>query len=475
MLCFLTIAPSILPGLWKNKQLLDCIVSLHPMTFSDYLPFYRRNLQLAFPVILSLLGQNSVALIDNAMVGRVGTIELAAASFANNIFFIGLVFAMGITFGLTPLTGQTYGKGELRQLAHWLKNGVLTYQVAGFIITLFMAGVYFLLPFFGQTAEVLEAARSYYLWLVASMIPVIAYFTFKQFIEGLGNTKIAMRITLISNAVNVIFNYLFIYGKFGFPEMGLDGAGVGTLISRAIMPVLFIMAIGRDSRLKRYLILAHHQKIQLQSVIKLLRFGVPIALQLIVEVSAFAVGAIMMGWMGEVPLAAHQVAIGLASATYMISLGISSATTVRVSHQLGARDFIALRMASYASTHLVLIFMTAMALMFILLRNQLPLFFSSDSEVLAMAAQLLIVAAFFQIFDGLQVVMLGNLRGLHDVRGPMLIAFFAYLGLGLPVSYILAFPFELGPVGIWYGFLSGLGVAGILSYRRFLWNLRSLR
>jgi multidrug resistance protein, MATE family len=445
------------------------------MKISEYYPYYRRNLLLAYPVILSLLGQVSVALIDNAMVGRVGTTELAASSFANNVFMIGMIFGMGITFGLTPLTGQTYGKGKLRQATQWLKNGILTYQVAAVLLTLVMLGGYFLLPYLGQTQAVLEAARPYYLWLCASMIPFIAFFTLKQFFEGIGNTRIAMQITLTANVVNIIFNYLFIYGKFGFPELGLTGAGVGTFISRIIMPVLFLAAILRKSRYRRYLVMAHHQPIRIADIIKVLKIGVPIALQLIVEMMAFSIGAVMMGWLGEVPLAAHQVAIGLASATYMISLGISSASTIRVSHQMGTRNFTAMRRAAYASSHLVLVFMSLMGLMFILFRHYLPLIFTTDEEVIQIAARLLIVAAFFQIFDGLQAVMLGNLRGMADVKIPMVIAFLAYLGVGLPASWLFAFYLNAGADGIWYGFLLGLGVAGVLFYMRFKNNLKQYK
>ena len=441
------------------------------MNISQYFPFYRRNLLLAYPVILSLLGQVSVALVDNAMVGRVGTVELAAASFANNVFMIGMIFGMGITFGLTPLTGQTFGKGDLRKATQWLKNGILTFQSAAFVLTLVMLGIYFLLPYMGQTEEVLDAARPYYLWLCASMIPFILFFTFKQFFEGIGNTRLAMTITLTANFVNILFNYLFIYGKFGFPELGLTGAGIGTFISRIVMPVMFLATIFRKSRYRRYLILAHHQEIRWIDIRKILKIGIPIALQLIVEMSAFSVGAIMMGWLGEVPLAAHQVAIGLASATYMISLGISSASTIRVSHQMGTRDFPAMRTAAYAAAHLALLFMSLMGLLFILFRHHLPLIFTSDRQVIELAANLLVVAAFFQVFDGLQVVMLGNLRGMADVKIPMVIAFLAYLGIGLPASWAFAFPLGAGAEGIWYGFLLGLGIAGILFFFRFRANL----
>ena len=444
------------------------------MKFSEYLPYYRRNLTLAFPVILSQLGQVSVSLVDNAMVGRVGTVELAASSFANNVFMIGMIFGMGITFGITPLAGQTYGKGEIRQTTQWLKNGIFTYLIAGVFLTLIMLAVYFLLPHLGQTPEVTREAQPYYLWLCASMVPFIAFFTFKQFFEGIGNTRMAMTITLASNAVNVFFNYLFIYGKWGFPELGLEGAGVGTFISRLIMPLFFVLMVMRNSRYRKYLILAHVQKIRRNDILRLLKIGLPIAFQLIVEMLSFSIGAVMMGWLGVVELAAHQVAIGLASFTYMISLGISTASTIRVSHMMGARDFRGMRNAANAAAHLVLTFMTLNALMFVVLRYLLPQLFTADTAVIDLAAKLLVIAAVFQLFDGLQVVMLGILRGLADVKVPMFLAFIAYLIIGIPTSWVFAFPLELGPSGIWIGYLVGLGVAGILFNIRFRKNLRSI-
>jgi MATE family multidrug resistance protein len=439
----------------------------------DYIPFYKRNLYLAYPVVISQIGQVSVSLIDNMMVGHVGTSELAAASFANSVFMIGMFFGMGITFGITPLIGSAFGNGKINEVVVWLKNGIFTHLAAAFILSLIMAGVYFVLPFMGQTSSVTELAQPYYLLLCFSYLPFMLFFSVKQFLEGIGNTKIAMRITITANIVNVVFNYLLIFGKFGFPEMGLNGAGVGTLISRVAMPILFFIYILKIPGLKRYFVLAHHEIFRNEKIISLLKIGLPIAFQIIVEVIAFSVGAVMMGWLGEVTLAAHQVAIGLASFTYMISLGISQANTIRVSHQMGVKDFKALKTAAFASTHLVLLFMSLMGVVFILARNILPFLFTVDPEVVKIASGLLIIAAIFQVFDGLQVVMLSTLRGMADVRLPMFIAFLAYLVLGIPISYLLAFKLMLGPQGIWFGYLAGLGTAGILFYLRFQHNLKN--
>lgn len=442
------------------------------MKLADYIPFYKRNLHLALPVVISQIGQVSVSLIDNMMVGHVGTSELAAASFANSVFMIGMFFGMGITFGITPLIGSAFGNGKINEVVVWLKNGIFTHLSAAFGLCLIMAGVYFLLPLMGQTASVTELARPYYLLLCISYIPFMLFFSVKQFFEGIGNTKIAMHITIAANLLNVVFNYLFIFGKFGFPEMGLNGAGVGTVISRVAMPILFLICIIKTPGFKRYFVLAHHEPFRKEKIISLLKIGIPIAFQIIVEVIAFSIGAIMMGWLGEVPLAAHQVAIGLASFTYMISLGISQANTIRVSHQMGVKDFKALKFAAFASTHLVLIFMSAMGIVFIFARNVLPFMFTVDPEVVKIASGLLVIAAVFQVFDGLQVVMLSTLRGMADVRLPMFIAFLAYLFIGIPISYILAFKLMLGPQGVWLGYLAGLGTAGVLFYMRFQYNLK---
>ena len=437
----------------------------------QYLPFYKRNLHLAFPIVLSQIGQVMVSLFDNMMVGHVGTTELAAASFANSVFMIGMIFGMGITFGMTPLVGNAFGNNDHQTTIVWLKNGIFSHLTAAAVLTLLMFGVYLLLPLMGQPPEVLELAQPYFILFTISYLPFILFFSFKQFFEGIGNTKIAMQITLTANVVNIMLNYLLIFGKFGFPEMGLNGAGVGTLVSRIVMPIMFAVYIARKSRFREYFVLARAEKISKDRIIRLFKIGIPIGFQLIVEVTAFGIGAVMMGWLGETALAAHQVALGLASFTYMVAVGISQANTIRVSHQIGLKDFKSMKMATMASTHLVLVFMSLMALVFIAGKNLLPYLFTTDESVVQIAAGLLIVAAVFQLFDGLQVIMQSTLRGMADVTVPMFIAFIAYLFVGIPTSYVLAIVLKVGPQGIWFGYLVGLGTAGILFYLRFKKNL----
>ena len=439
-----------------------------------YIPFYKRNLHLAFPIVLSQIGQVTVALVDNMMVGHVGTTELAAAAFANSVFIIGMVFGMGVAYGLTPLVGVAFGKNDLKTTVAWLKNGVFTHLIASIILTLFMFGVYFFLPMMGQSEDVLALARPYFILLCFSYLPFMLFFSFKQFFEGIGSTKMAMYITLTANVVNTGVNYILIFGKLGFPHMGLYGAGVGTLVSRILMPLMFVAYILLNKRYLQYFIKANIEKIQIQRIIQLLKIGIPIGFQLIVEVTAFAIGAVMMGWIGETTLAAHQVAMGMASFTYMISLGVSQANTIRVSHQIGVKDYVSMRTAVFASTHLVLGFMSLAAVVFILGRELLPFLFTTDPAVIEIAASLLIIAAIFQFFDGLQVVMQSTLRGMADVTVPMFIAFVAYLLVGLPTSYILAFLLDIGAQGVWYGYLVGLATAAIFFYLRFKKNLRKI-
>ncbi len=444
------------------------------MKIKDYIPFYKRNLHLAFPIVLSQIGQVTVSLADTIMVGHVGTPELAASSFANSIFLIGMLFGLGITIGITPLVGKAFGDNKLTQVLIYLKNGLLTHFFAAVFLSFLMFLVYFLLPLMGQPVEVLELAKPYYLLLCASYFPLILFFSIRQFFEGIGNTRIAMIITLTVNIINIGVNYVFIYGKLGFPELGLNGAGIGTLVSRIFMPILFAVFILKNTRFKKYFISAARQKFDKTKILSILKIGIPIGFQIVVEIIAFSVGAVMMGWLGEITLAAHQVAIGLASVTYMISLGISQANTIRVSHQMGIKDYKSLKIAANASTHLVLIFMALMGFVFVFARKILPYLFTTDLEVVRIASELLIVAAFFQIFDGLQVVMLSSLRGMADVKLPMFITFFSYLLIGIPASYIFAFLFHLGPVGIWYGYLLGLGMAGVLFFLRFKQNLKTM-
>ena len=432
------------------------------MTISDYLPVYRKNLTLAVPVILAQIGQVTVNLADNMMVGHVGTTELAAASFAINVFHIGMLFGLGITLGITPLVGQSFNPKKPGGVGGWLKNGILVHFIAAILLCLIMSSVVFFMGRMGQSEVVVRAAIPYYLIQVASLLPMLLFFSIKQFFEGVGNTKIAMIITIIANTVNIGLNYVLIFGKLGFPALGLNGAGYATLIARIIMPLIFLLIILKKPSFKVYFESAKKARFEIDKIKRMLSIGLSIGMQMIIEILAFSMGAIMLGWISKEALAGHQVAIGMAGMTYLISFGLASGTTIRVSHAFGDRDRNELKHAIFASLHIVIAFMSLMGILFVVLRNQLPLLFTSDPEVIRFAAGLLIVGAFFQIFDGVQVVLLGALRGMADVRIPMFMAFFSYIVVSLPISYLLAFVFNFGYFGVWIGFVFGLSTAAIL-------------
>lgn len=423
---------------------------------------YRKNLALAVPVIFSQIGQVTVNLVDSIMVGHLGTTELAAASFAINVFHVGMLFGLGITLGLTPLVGQSFNSKIQKNLGSWLKNGILVNFIASIILCTAMSSVVLFMNRMGQSKDVVQMAIPFYLIHVSSLIPLMLFFSFKQFFEGIGNTKIAMIITIFINLVNIGLNYVLIYGKLGFPVLGLNGSGYASLISRLIMPVIFVLVILRKPAFRLYLSEAIHSGFEKMKISRIVSIGLPIGLQMVIEVFSFSLGAIMLGWISKESLAGHQVAMSMASMTYMISFGLAAGTTIRVSHAFGEQNRNELKHAIFASLHMVIAFMSMMGVLFVLLRNQLPLLFTSDPAVVKVAAGLLVVGAFFQIFDGMQVVLLGALRGMADVRIPMFIVFFSYIIVSLPISYLLAFVFSFGYSGVWIGFVFGLSTAAIL-------------
>jgi len=440
--------------------------------FRSYLPFYKRLLKLAIPLVLTQAGQMTVQLVDIAMVGRVGTTELAAASFANSIYILVMVFGLGIFLGITPLIGNALGAKKDLEVAEIIKNGFTLSAILIIFLTTFSWSISWIMPYMGQTEEVVRLAIPFYRILSISLIPFLIFIFLKQIGEGLGNTVWAMVATISANIVNVFFNLVLIFGKLGFPEMGLQGSGYATLIARLIMPVLLMICFLNVKSIRKYFRLIPQVKISIIKLKNLFEIGFPIAGQLVIEVAAFALGAIMMGWLGDVPMAAHQVAMGLASFTFMIANGVSMAATIRVSYQLGKKDFESLKKVSMSAVHLVLVYMAICGIGFLFLRFQLPLLFTPDHSVVVQAASLLLVAAVFQLFDGLQVVCLGILRGFADVKVPMVIAGISYLCIGLPVSYLFAFTLKVGPEGVWYGFVAGLISAGVLLAFRIRIKIR---
>ena len=437
------------------------------MKIQDFKGHFKRNYLLAYPVVLSQLGHVLVGTADSLMVGRVGTEELAAVSVANAVFSVTMMFGIGISFGLTPLVAQSDGEGSHQAAMRFMKHSFVVNVFFGLLLFSILLFGGFILDVLEQPQEVVVLAKPYLAIIGFSLLPFMVFQTFKQFAEGLSFTKQAMYITLSANVINVILNYVLIFGKLGFEPMGLVGAGWATLISRILMAIAMVLFA---RYYKKFAVYWQYFKVTVWSRLsfkQLLNLGVPTGFQYIFEVGAFASAAIMIGWMGAVPLASHQVAMNLASISYMMATGISAAATVRVGNQLGQRDISTMRIAAFTCFLMAIIFMSITGLIFRGLNDYLPMLYTSDQEVIKIASSLLIIAALFQLSDGVQVVGLGALRGMGDVKLPTAVTFMAYWVIGLPSGYLLAFPLGFGEEGVWYGLLIGLSVTAIILFMRF--------
>ena len=449
--------------------------------FSAYKDQYKQNLRLALPVVLTQLGQILTQFADNLMVGRYGgddPLPLAAVSFGGAVFFILFITSIGIALGMTPLIGELYAQGNRERSSHLLQNGILFYGALGIAMTAFQYAIIPLMYHLGQPVEVVDAAIPYYKMLVWSMPFVMLFFAFKQFLEGVGNTKVEMAVTIIANLANVGFNWVFIYGRYGLPEMGAVGAGLGTLLSRIIAPILMIGYFYARREYRDYLERFALRNYSWREVGQLTRMGLPIALQMFLESSAFVGTGIMMGWFGDgakTAIGANQIATTIANCAFMIVMSIGAATTIRVSHCYGARNLGEMTMAAKASYHLVLAWNAFAAVVFLSLRHVIPTLFTSNAEVIRIASQLLAFAALYQLSDGIQNVSVGILRGIQDVRIIMPIALISYWLLNLPVGYLVGFTLGMGPAGLYIGFTFGLSTAALLMILRIRRSIRRLR
>ena len=442
-------------------------------SLKTYLPFYKRNLKVALPVMITQAGQVVVQLADNIMVGHVGTAELAGVSFANAIFLIGFITLIGFSQGLTPLVGESFAKGEHKKASHLLRNSLMLNLCTYSAIGLLLMAVGFFMPHMGQDPQVIPFAQPYYFITVASLIPTSFFFTSRFFAEGIGDTRHAMWITVTSNLLNIFLNWVLIFGHFGLPALGVMGAALATLIARIFCAVAFIRVIFHSGTFSSYAQMALKEKVDKQTLISIARLSLPIAFSSMLESTAFSFAAIMVGWMGKVELAAHQIANSLGQLSFMVACGIGAAATIRVSHQFGAGKPVETLMAGKASVHMGIFYMSSCALLFILLRNFLPYIYTSDPEVIAYASRLIVVLSLYQISDAVQLTSMASLRGLKVTKRPMMYAAMSYYGIAIPAAYLLGFVFGVGPEGVWYGLLLGLTVAAVLFYTRFCRICRS--
>ncbi len=435
------------------------------MTIKEHLKI---NVNLAVPVMASQLGQVLVGVADNMMVGQVGYIPLAGASLGNAIFYLFMTFGLGVSFAITPLVGFADGQGDKKQCGQVLRHGLLVNTILGFLLfaAVMVAADY--LHLFGQEQAVVEQATPYMFVIGFSMIPLLIFQTFRQFSEGLSMTKAPMVVSVSMNVLNIILNYILIYGKFGAPAMGLVGAGIATLISRIVMAIVMVIYVLSNKRFKPYLSGLGLQNLDFTLIKDLLRIGIPAGLQFVFEVGAFSMAALMMGWIGAPTQAAHQIAINMASISYMTVSGLGAAAAIRVGNQLGKRNYKTMKNAALTLIAMGTALMVVFAGVFIIGKDALPLLYNDKPEVVSIAAGLLIIAALFQISDGIQVISLGALRGMKDVKIPTIITFISYWLIALPLGYVLAFNYGYGADGIWFGLFLGLTIAGVWVFIRFI-------
>ncbi|MBC6605312.1 MATE family efflux transporter [Hymenobacter sp. BT188] len=430
-------------------------------------PHIKPMLLLAYPVILSQLGHVLVNVVDSVIVGQTGKVALAAVSLSVSVSTVVMVLGLGLSMGITPLVAAADGKRDMPLLGRLLVNGVLLSTLAGVGLAGLGLVIAPQLRYLNQPAEVVALAMPWVRLIFLSFLPLMVFQGFKQFAEGLGLTRQAMYLSVGANLLNALLCYMFVFGNLGAPQMGMIGAAWATLISRVLMAILMATYVLRAARLRPYReAAASGLGLHGPTLRRLLGLGSPIGVQMMFEMGAFSFSAIMIGWLGTTSLAAHQIAINVASATYMAASGIAAAATIRVGNMRGLGDAEGARQAGFTAYGLTFLFMSLMALILIMARDFIPYFYNDDAAVVAQAATLLLIAALFQISDGLQVVGLGALRGLEDVKIPSLVALLAYWAVALPLGYWLGFKLNMGAIGIWIGLLTGLTlVAGLLLWR----------
>ncbi|MCH2193182.1 MATE family efflux transporter [Kordia sp.] len=446
------------------------------MILQNYTKEFRYNLKIASPIILGMLGHTFVAFVDNAMVGQLGPAELAAVSLGNSFLFIAMSLGIGFSTAITTLVAEADAMGDTLKVKSALKHGLILCTGIGIAVFLGVMLAKPLMYEMEQPDEVVALAMPYLNLVAASLIPLIMFQAFKQFADGLSQTKYSMWATLLANVVNVVINYFLIFGIWIFPKWGIIGAAIGTLASRVVMLVFIWLLLRYKQKFKSYVTNFNFREIQKSVLKKIISLGFPSSLQMLFEVAIFTAAIWLSGTLGKNPQAANQIALNLSSMTFMVAMGLSVAATVRVGNQKGLKRFSELRRIALSLFLLVLIIDIIFVIMFMVFNNWFPTLyvdeldaanFVDNQEVIMIAAKLLLVSAFFQLSDGIQVVGLGVLRGLQDVKIPTLITFIAYWVIGFPISYYLGLYTEYKSIGIWIGLLAGLTTSAILLYIRF--------
>ena len=440
---------------------------------------YKSLLRLAVPIIIGQLGGIITGLADTIMVGQYGTNELAASSFVNNVLNAFIIFGTGFSFALTPLVGENLARDKRYVVSAWLKNGI----VANFLLSLIMLGVltviYFNVDKFGQKETLLPLIRPYFLISMISVVFIMLANSFRQFVEGITDPSVSMWILISGNMLNIVGNYVLIYGKCGFPEMGLVGAGWSTLFSRIIMFVMFVMVFVFRPSYKAYRKGFKRMWVLPNRLVRITKLGVPIALQQGLEAVTFSITAIMVGWLTthtEQNMAAHQVVIAISTISFTTYLGIGSATAIRTSFYKGAKDWTQVRKTTVAGIHLGLIVSALTCLALFIFRNDISYIFNDDEMVCKIVVSLLPILMLYQFVDGAQIVLANALRGLSDVKSIMWISFITNFLIAIPAGHILGFPCRMGIQGIWFaypiGFVFSVALLGLRARKLMNHNIR---
>lgn len=446
------------------------------MNFSIYTKEFSYNLKLAYPVILGMLGHTLIGIVDNFMVGNLGSTELAAVSLGNSFIFIGMSLGIGFSTAITPLIAEADAENDEDKIRTTFHHGLLLCTILGIVVCLLIILSKPIMRLMNQPIAVVDLATPYIDWVAFSLIPVIIFQGYKQFADGLSQTKYSMYAIYLANVVHIFFNYVLIYGVWGFPKLGILGAALGTVISRIMMVVFMHYILQKNVVFHRYFKNFSFDEIRKSILRKIINLGFPSAMQMLFEVALFTAAIWLSGTLGKNSQAANQIALTLSSSTFMVAMGVSVAAMIRVSHAKGMKDFKQLIIVARSIFLLVITVEFFFGLMLVIFHNYLPHLFLNMTDVsqtldnkgiIIIASKLLLVAAVFQISDGIQVVVLGALRGLQDVKIPMYITFVAYWLVGFPISYYLGKHTYLAATGIWIGLLAGLSTAALFLYIRF--------
>lgn len=447
------------------------------MTISVYTKEFANNFKLAYPVVLGMLGHTLIGITDNLMVGKLGSTELAAVSLGNSFIFIAMSVGIGFSTAITPLVSQAFAENDAKKMRSMFQHGLFLCTIIGILLFMLVVLSKPLMLLMHQPEAVVKLASPYIDWVAFSLIPVIIFQAYKQFSDGLSKTKNSMIAIYLANVIHIVINFILIYGIWIFPKMGIIGAAIGTVISRIMMVVFMHFVMKKDHLISDCLNKFKFADIKKSVLKKIVNLGFPSAMQMLFEVALFTVAIWLAGSINKNNQAANQIALTLATITYMFAMGLNVTAMIRMSYLKGKNDLKQLVITARSIFLMVIILQSFFALLFVIFHKSLPTLFlptnntaeiANNTEIILIASKLLLIAAVFQISDGVQVVVLGALRGLQDVKIPMYITFVAYWVIGFPISYYLCKYTDYKAIGIWIGLCAGLSVAAILLYIRFI-------